>query len=100
MAVIPGVMAVALLLFGVRETERNEGIKRSSPVRRENLKRLGSAYWWVVAIGAVFTLARFSEAFLVLRAHEGGTPRVMALRRCLPIEPEEAAQTWFKEMKR
>jgi len=71
-AVIPGLMAVALLLFGIREPERHEGGKRSNPIRRENLKRLGAPYWWVVGIGAVFTLARFSEAFLVLRAQQGG----------------------------
>ncbi|MDP1774226.1 MAG: MFS transporter [Methylobacter sp.] len=73
-AVIPGLMAVALLLFGVREPERHEHGKRSNPIRRENLKRLGASYWWVVGIGAVFTLARFSEAFLVLRAQQGGIP--------------------------
>ena len=73
-AVIPGLMAVALLLFGVREPERHEDGKRSNPIRRENLKRLGALYWEVVGIGAVFTLARFSEAFLVLRAQQGGVP--------------------------
>lgn len=73
-AVIPGLMAVALLLFGIREPERHEGNKRTNPIRRENLKRLGAPYWWVVGIGAVFTLARFSEAFLVLRAQHGGIP--------------------------
>ena len=41
-------------------------------MRSENLKRLGRPYWWVVIIGAVFTLARFSEAFLVLRAQQSG----------------------------
>lgn len=71
-AVIPGLMAVALLFFGIREPEHLDGIKRSNPIRRENLKRLGAPYWWVVGIGAVFTLARFSEAFLVLRAQQGG----------------------------
>jgi MFS family permease len=73
-AVIPGLMAVALLMFGIREPERHEGGKRTNPIRSENLKRLGAAYWWVVGIGAVFTLARFSEAFLVLRAQQGGIP--------------------------
>ncbi|MSQ51658.1 MAG: MFS transporter [Betaproteobacteria bacterium] len=73
-AAIPGVMAVALLYFGLREPEHHRTGIRSNPIRRENLKRLGSAYWWVVGIGAVFTLARFSEAFLVLRAHQGGIP--------------------------
>jgi MFS family permease len=73
-AVIPGLMAVALLLFGIHEPERHEDKKRSNPIRRESLKRLGAPYWWVVGIGAVFTLARFSEAFLVLRAQQGGIP--------------------------
>lgn len=73
-AVIPGLMAVALLLFGIREPEHQEAPKRTNPIRRENLKRLSGSYWWVVSIGAVFTLARFSEAFLVLRAQQSGVP--------------------------
>ena len=73
-AVVPGLLAVSLLLFGVREPERTNGKKRTNPIRRENLKRLGATYWWVVGIGAVFALARFSEAFLVLRAQQGGIP--------------------------
>lgn len=73
-AFVPGVFAVSLLLFGVRETAQNVGETRTNPIRRKNLKRLSSAYWWVVGIGAVFTLARFSEAFLVLRAQQGGIP--------------------------
>ena len=71
-AVIPGVLAVGLLVFGVREPQRTAEQRPSNPIRRENLRRLPRAYWWVVAVGAVFTLARFSEAFLVLRAQEGG----------------------------
>ncbi len=71
-AVVPGLMAVALLLVGVREPERPAGQARTNPIRRDNLARLGHPYWWVVAIGAVFTLARFSEAFLVLRAQQSG----------------------------
>lgn len=73
-AVIPGLMAVALLLFGIKEPERPQTEKRSNPISRKNLKRLSASYWWVVGIGAVFTLARFSEAFLVLRAQQGGIP--------------------------
>ena len=71
-AVVPGLMAVALLLVGVREPEHPAGQPRTNPIRRDNLARLGRPYWWVVAIGAVFTLARFSEAFLVLRAQQSG----------------------------
>jgi MFS family permease len=71
-AVIPAFMSVAVLAFGVRESASAAANGSGNPIRRENLGRLGRAYWWVVAIGAVFTLARFSEAFLVLRAQQGG----------------------------
>ena len=73
-AVIPAALCVALLLVGVQEPERAASAMRTNPIRRENLRRLGGAYWWVVALGAVFTLARFSEAFLVLRVQQGGLP--------------------------
>ena len=73
-AVIPGLLCVALLLFGVHEPEPRQTARRSNPIRRENLLRLGARYWWVVGIGAMFTLARFSEAFLVLRAQQAGVP--------------------------
>ncbi len=69
-AVIPGVLAVALLFFGLHEPKTPIAHKRTNPIRRENLKRLSRAYWWVVALGFIFTLARFSEAFLVLRAQQ------------------------------
>ena len=71
-AVIPGVMAVALLAFGIKEPPRAPGTPRVNPISRTNLARLSPAYWRVVGIGAVFTLARFSEAFLVLRAQQSG----------------------------
>jgi len=71
-AVIPAFLAVALLAFGVQEPEHQGDGKRTNPIRRENMRRLPAAYWRVVVIGAVFTLARFSEAFLVLRANQGG----------------------------
>ena len=73
-AVIPGMMAVVLLFIGISEPKRHKDEKRSNPIRRENIKRLSSSYWWVVGIGAIFTLARFSEAFLVLRAQQSGIP--------------------------
>lgn len=71
-ATIPAFLCVMLLIWGVREPERPAGAIRSNPISRVNLQRLSSDYWWVVGIGAVFTLARFSEAFLVLRAQQGG----------------------------
>jgi MFS family permease len=71
-AVVPGLMAVVLLLVGIREPARPPGLRPANPIRRAALARLGRAYWWVVGVGAIFTLARFSEAFLVLRAQQAG----------------------------
>lgn len=74
-AVIPGLLAVALLWFGLHEPAKaRENTKHRNPIQREQLRRLPPAYWWVVVIGAVFTLARFSEAFLVLRSEQSGVP--------------------------
>jgi MFS family permease len=73
-AVIPGVLAVALLFFGLKEPRPAPGVPRTNPIRADALVRLGRAYWWVVGLGAVFMLARFSEAFLVLKAQASGIP--------------------------
>ena len=74
-AAIPGLLAVTLLVVGVREpVAAGAQAPRVNPIARENLRRLGPAYWWVVVVGAAFTLARFSEAFLVLRVQQGGLP--------------------------
>jgi MFS family permease len=73
-AVVPGLMAVGLLVFGIQEPAQRHALTSRSPIRWETLSRLGSRYWWVVAFGTLFTLARFSEAFLVLRAQHGGVP--------------------------
>lgn len=71
-AVIPGLLAVLLLAGGVREPDGAPRAGPRNPVHPRNLARLGGAFWWVVAIGGLFTLARFSEAFLVLRAEDAG----------------------------
>lgn len=71
-AVIPGVAAVLLLAVGVQETPRSATATRLNPIHRDALRQLPRAYWSVVGLGATFTLARFSEAFLVLRAQQLG----------------------------
>jgi MFS family permease len=74
-AVIPALLAVALLVFAVDEPERPPGLRKvQSPLSVAELKRLGLAYWWIVGIAVVFSLARFSEAFLILRAQAVGLP--------------------------
>ncbi len=81
-AIIPGVLAVAVLAMAVREPAADPIHPPRPPWQRERLAQLPPAYWWVVGLGAVLTLARFSEAFLVLRVQQGGlalawTPLVM-----------------------
>ena len=72
-AVLPAFIAVALLAAAVREPG---GGARDSTVRPPltfaDARRLPVRYWLIVLLGAVFTLARFSEAFLVLRAQDAG----------------------------
>jgi MFS family permease len=74
-AVIPAFVSVAIIVFGVREPERPPGLRIvRAPLARDELARLGSAYWVIVGVAAIFTLARFSEAFLLLRAQSVGLP--------------------------
>ncbi|MBB4267771.1 MFS transporter [Roseospira visakhapatnamensis] len=77
-AVIPAVLAVGVLVVAVQEPKRPEGqrpVRR--PLSRAELARLEGTYWWVVAVAALFTLARFSEAFLVLRSQSEGLPLML-----------------------
>jgi len=72
-AVIPAFLSLFLILFAVREPERPAGLRRvRNPISKAELRQLGSDYWWVVAVATVFTLARFSEAFLLLKAQSVG----------------------------
>jgi MFS family permease len=74
-AAIPAVASVAILIVAVREPERPSGVAPARwPLTRAGRAQLSPAFWIVVGIAAVFTLARFSEAFLLLRAHEFGVP--------------------------
>ena len=84
-AVIPAVLSVLILVLGVHEPgTRSDRGRPASPMHWKTLGELGSAYWWVVAAGGVFALARFSEAFLILRAQQLGladayTPLVLVV---------------------
>jgi MFS family permease len=72
-AVIPAFLALGLIVFAVHEPARPSGLREvRSPLSLTEIKRLGPAFWWVVAVATVFTLARFSEAFLILRAQSAG----------------------------
>lgn len=77
LALIPAVLSVLVLILGVREAPRAAGTPRV-PVKLQECRSLGHAYWTVVVVGAVLTLARFSEAFLILRAQNAGLPLALA----------------------
>jgi MFS family permease len=78
-AVIPAFLAVALLVMVVKEPEASRAPGAARPIfDRAALRRLGGAYWLVVAVATLFALARFSEAFLVLRVQGLGLPLALA----------------------
>ena len=77
LALIPGALSVLILIVGVREPPR-AAETTDAPLRLSDLKGIGHIFWIVVGIGAVLTLARFSEAFLILRAQDRGLALALA----------------------
>ncbi len=78
-AVVPAMLAVLLIVVGVDEPDRpSSSDSKKSGLRFADARRLPRNYVIVVAIAGVLTLARFSEAFLVLRAHNVGLSNAMA----------------------
>lgn len=74
-AVIPASVSVAVIVFAVREPPRSPSRREvRAPLSRRELAHLSRAYWMIVGVAAIFTLARFSEAFLLLRAQSAGLP--------------------------
>jgi MFS family permease len=72
-ALLPAALAVLLIVVGVHEPDGTVATAtRGWPIRRQELRRMPWAFWVVIAIGAVFALARFSQAFLVLKAQAEG----------------------------
>jgi MFS family permease len=84
-AVVPAFVSLAIIVFVVDEPQRPPGDRAvHAPLSRAELGRLGTGYWIIVSVAAIFTLARFSEAFLLLRAQSVGlhlayVPAVMVL---------------------
>jgi len=100
-AVLPAGLAVAVLAFGVREPERAASDAPApsarrpwSPIRRDELARLPARLWLVVAFGAVLTLARFSEAFLVLRVADVGLGASLAPLALVAMNASYAATSY------
>ena len=77
-AVIPAFLSFGLIVVAVREPERPTGLRKvRMPFSASELRRLGANYWWIVFVATIFTLARFSEAFLVLKAQAISVPIVL-----------------------
>jgi len=79
-AVVPGVIAVVLLALGVEEPRRVGGASPGArvPIRWSEIGGLGRPFWSVVVLAVVFSMARFSEAFLILRARDVGLSATLA----------------------
>lgn len=78
-AVIPALVAVGTLVVFVHEPEATATSRPvRSPLALHQLRRLGAGYWRLIALAMVFTLARFSEAFLLLRAQDMGLAALWA----------------------
>ena len=76
-AVIPAFISVAILIFFVREPTAPKRVPKF-PLTFNNMRGLGSAYWITICIASLFTLARFSEAFLILRVSTLGISLFLA----------------------
>lgn len=72
-ATIPGFLAVSLLMVGLREPS-SRTTNNKTTIHLDQLTQLTTPYWWVVGFGSLFTLARFSEAFILLSAQQRGLP--------------------------
>ena len=71
-AVVPAILCVLLIVFGIREPEDTSAAVSHRRLGLADARRLPFRFWLIIVLGAVFTLARFSEAFLILRAKEVG----------------------------
>jgi MFS family permease len=70
-ALLPAFASIGVLLVGVKEPPNHSfDVKWRFPIRRRELARLPPSFWWAVSIAAILSLARFSPAFLVLKAHD------------------------------
>lgn len=93
-AVVPAFIAVLIVVFGVREPEAHARVRHRAPIRRSELRRLPATYWHVVAFATALTLARFSEAFLLLRASSLGLKATYVPLVLVVMNVVYAASAW------
>jgi MFS family permease len=83
LALIPGPISVLVLIVAVHEPPHERRATQAS-LKLRDLRSMGNAYWIVVGVGAVLTIARFSEAFLILRAQRAGLPLFDRIEHLVP----------------
>ena len=71
-AVIPAALAIVILLFGIKEQVPKKFTPRPLLLRRSEFALFGGPFWWAIAVAGLLSLARFSYAFLILKAHNIG----------------------------
>lgn len=78
-ALVPAVLCVVLIVVGVEDRATPQGASATrAPIKMSDLRELPWPFWSVVALGMAFAMARFSEAFLVLKANAAGLPLALA----------------------
>jgi tripartite ATP-independent transporter DctP family solute receptor len=99
---VPAALAVALVVFGVQEPDgRKAGRTAAAPLSPAEIRRLGAAYWGAVAVAVLMALARFSEAFLLLRAESVGMAAALEIKFAHVVNEKDAfhvAAEKFKEL--
>ena len=94
LAIIPAVISVAILVLFVREPARQRRVAPPARITLGSLRLLGSGVWIAIAIGSALTLARISEAFLILRAGEAGLALTYAPFVLVAMNVVYAATSW------
>lgn len=79
-ATLPAILAVVVLFYGVEEPVKEKNVSGGLrfPLHKNELNRLGAPFWRVAGVATIFSLARFSEAFLILKAQAVGLPVIFA----------------------
>ena len=105
-AALPAAVAVLLILVAVEEPKPHAAADTGKvPIVWADIAKFGPAYWSVVAVGVVFTMARFSEAFLVLRAQDAGlavalVPLIMVVMNVVYAAVATPAGRWSDRIDR
>lgn len=94
-AVIPALFVLLIIIFGIKEPARaTPAEKKTFPLRRSQLKLLSPVFWVVTVVASVLTLARFSEAFLILRGDNIGLGTAFAPAILIAMNAVYSLSAW------